>query len=116
MTNLLKELEAVVALRDARIEAARLNDDVLWNDLLEKSESAMDSFICTHHAEIAEALRDARRLDFVERCVHALDWDGDGMKMVIVADDGSEHKADTYRQAIDAAIDAMHNSAREVGE
>ena len=50
-----------------------------------------------------EDVRDAERLDFVEACVHALDWDGDGMKLVIVAHDGSEYKADTYREAIDKA-------------
>ena len=73
MTNLLKELEAAMR----------------WGF----HGNARD-FLRTHHAEIAEAVKDARRYRWLKKNDNAY----------LLAED-----------VIDAAIDA-HNSAREVGE
>jgi hypothetical protein len=85
MTNLLKELEAVV---DRAIRARCENDDGL---LIDAGFDAMD-FLRTHHAEIAEAVKDARRYRWLKKNDNA------------------------YLLAEDVIDDAMHNSAREVGE
>lgn len=67
-------------------------------------------------AEAAEA--DVRRLDWLDREAHCADWDTAGrevMKRVIQADDGTESCADTWREAIDAAIAAQQAEGEDRG-
>lgn len=57
MTDLLKELEAVVALQAARILVMGVNIP----SARRAAESAALRFVTTRHAEIAEAVRDAAK-------------------------------------------------------
>jgi hypothetical protein len=70
---------------------------------------ACEDFVDTHHAEIAEALKDARRYQWL-RVSANVSWNGYVEWQNLVA-------TDAERADMDAAIDAaMHNSAREAGE
>lgn len=111
MTELLRELEAVVGRMEA-IKAANWDVDTAE---LSATRIAVIDFVHDHHAEIAEALKDKVRMDWIERQLHMLTWNDNAEHVAIRAEDGADGIGDSWREAIDAAIDA-HNSAREVGE
>jgi hypothetical protein len=92
MTDLLKELEAVVAGLDE------------CTDGVAESHYKALRFLRTHHAEIAEALKDARRMDWLER------------NAINITLDGRLHRVMQIGTARDSIDTAMHNSAREAGE
>lgn len=96
MNDLLKELEAVVV--------------VMRKGSPRQAIDAFD-FLSTHHAEIAEALKDARRYRWLKQ--NATEQTGE-------YGEAAQLYFGTYRAGpleLDAAIDAaMHNSAREDGE
>lgn len=69
--------------------------------------AAAVNFIRTHHAEIAEALTDARRYRFLRDAEPEKAWDDAYREL------GGCASAKHVDAAIDAAIDAQHNSARE---
>jgi hypothetical protein len=50
--------------------------------------------------------RDAERLDWMESYMHTLTWDDDGRRVCIEAAHGIEGVGESWRDAIDAAIDA----------
>jgi len=94
MNQLLKELEAVARL---------IRKDDEWNAMREGY-----ALLRTHHAEIAEALKDARRYRAARECAGSVGiYQGspslDSGVSLLLGDDA------------DAAIDA-HNSAREAWE
>ena len=114
MTELLKELEAVVLLADKVQQCSSQENIAAFTKSAAKT-------MYLHHAEIAEALK-------TKVCEWTQDeWDGSwdtvcGNKHQFI--DGSprdnEHTFCPYcggtLETVDVAIDAMHNSAREVGE
>jgi hypothetical protein len=146
VTDLLKELEAVVGL-DARATPGKveLHTSYSWRrimadhwqsflvpgtdtdrhpnmDSVENAQFvvALVNWYRTHHAEIAEAVKDKARLDWLERFI----LDGGFAHMyceglsVELDHPTWDHVKLGYeiRDAIDAAIDAQHNSAREGGK
>lgn len=110
MTNLLKELEAVVRLQ------ADFDNASGWEE--EQTRGASEdisavNFLRTHHTEIAEALRDARRYRWL-REAHESESPKYGLWHVR---DYQGEPISNLSPSLDFAIDAaMHNSAREVGE
>lgn len=141
MTELLRELEAVVGLADKATpgpwvaNGGELATDLYWANgsmtadaLAEFADGLSDppnapfveaavNFLRTHHAEIAEAVRDARRYRWLRDEAHKephtrsvgiyCEW---GSNCDLSSIGGTDADVE-----IDAAIDA-HNSAREVGE
>jgi hypothetical protein len=107
MTELLRELEVVVrALESQRtmLSEKEFPTARYWS---REVDTLSSSLVRTHHAEIAEAVKDARRYR------HLRDW---GVPELCIAVNASPSYAGGETDAaIDAAIDA-HNSAREVGE
>jgi hypothetical protein len=56
--------------------------------------------------EVAELRKDAERLDWLDARAHCADWvEGEPTKRVIRAEDGQVHTGDTWREAIDAAME-----------
>ena len=123
MNNLLKDLKAVALLADKatpgewvttvghHVKQAHGVMVVAKNEL--RGEVAqhnaayiatLHNFIRTHHAEIAEALKDARRMDWLER------------NAINITLDGRLHREMQIGTARDSIDTAMHNSAREDGE
>ena len=65
---------------------------------------ALVNWFRTHHTEIAQALKDARRMDWLER------------NAINITLDGRLHREMQIGTARDSIDTAMHNSAREDGE
>ena len=126
MTDLLKDLEAVALLADKATPgewAASIGHHVkqiggvIVADPCERRGpqaqhnaeyiAALSNLFRTHHAEIAEAVKDARRYRMTRHKLTCGKLTVDEELSIIGAKDG---------QAFDATIDAMHNSAREAGE
>lgn len=56
--------------------------------------------------EIQALRKDAERLDWMANVAHCADWvEDEPTKRVIRADDGAEFQGDTWRAAIDAAME-----------
>jgi hypothetical protein len=108
MTDLLKELEAVVRAYNAS------------NDADAEDKALM--LVLTHHADIAEALRDAALWRYL---VRENNKGGRGAFRIVWFDEGDDGFITTDGVSVDGkdeqaiirvVSDAMHNSAREVGE
>jgi hypothetical protein len=117
MTDLLRDLEAAVAIdRDKRILSSE-GEGRSADALLRKFQSRAGDFIRTHHAEIAEALKDARRYRWLRD--HSV---GQWQYPICVSQertfrDDMRYVGPLIGAGLDQAIDAaMHNSAREAGE
>ena len=109
MTELLKELEAQSKfLRKAAAEIAAAGHAGWGNTCLQAAE-ALD----THHAEIAEAVKDARRWCHARKILPVEYIEGSQREFESYGLPGSEEENIAADNAIDAA---MHNSAREAGE
>lgn len=129
--SLLDELEAVVRLSELATPGPFVVDD--WGDVTANGEDVVAriatnyvedepdanllasavNFIRAHHAEIAEALKDMARMDWL--CSDEVHWieiqsNPRGDYVYVGTDDRTP-----LRRKIDAAID-VHNSAREGGE
>jgi hypothetical protein len=129
MTNLLKDLEAVALLAEKATPGkwrCRPEDGVVilggncggfsiehCPDASSNAKliTAAINFLRTHHAEIAEALADARRWREVKRLT-GKSVGGRGVAFEMHFEPLSI-KGGTLTDYIDAAIDAQHNSARE---
>lgn len=94
MTDLLKELEAVAGLCD---KAGAMMPGEDGNAAIAEAETAATNWVITHHAEIAEASKDAE----IGRAYLRWYASAKGYRNVI---------ADSAHEAI--TIDALHNSAR----
>ena len=71
------------------------------------------NFLRTHHATLADmakrmeaAERDVARIDWLESKAHMLTWNDNAEHVAIRAEDGAEGTGESWREAIDAAIDA----------
>jgi hypothetical protein len=110
MTDLIKELEAVVGKKcdfEGMTGTAKQMDRAIGD-----ASHAAYMFVYHHHAEIAEAVKDARRYRLVRGSTNNEGfWIAHGPVGFL-----SRWTGDNADIQIDAAIDAMHNSAREVGE
>jgi hypothetical protein len=106
MTELLKELEAVVGDLSKDSPAPRFAGAL---------EIRCANFLRTHNAEIAEALKDARRWLYVLNNAEWIRDEDDTLMAIRLPPLTDLSSKGTRRDAIDTAIDA-HNSAREVGE
>lgn len=56
-------------------------------------------------AQVAELIKDKARLDWLESECHTITWTG-STPTIVRGEDGLEFQADTFRAAIDAAIEA----------
>ncbi|THD06163.1 hypothetical protein [Rhodanobacter lindaniclasticus] len=121
MTNLLKDLEAVALLAEKatpgdwvwRRDAGK---PMLINGLMFGGDGpdgqpndaafiiALVNLFRTHHAEIAEAVKDSARMDWLE------------CNAINITLDGRLHRVMQIGTARDSIDTAMHNSAREDGE
>ena len=133
MTDLIKELDAVALLAD-RLD--QLSDAVAkqqWNEFSMRvpAEPARDAdlvlasvarFIRTHHAEIAEAVKDAALWRYM---VRENNKGGRGAFRIVWFDERDDGFTTTDGVSVDGkdeqaiiriVSDAMHNSAREGGE
>ena len=109
MTDLLKELEAVVErIRADSTEVRKVGIDPERERHIKR---AAVNFIRTHHAEIAEAVKDARRYRWL-RQAHESESPKYGLWHVR---DYQGEPISNLNPSLDFAIDA-HNSAREDGE
>ncbi len=119
MTELLRELEAVVS----RMEAIKVANWDVDTAELSATRIAVIDFVHDHHAEIAEAVRDARRYApclWIQDCYDG-SWDtACGNKHQFTHGDTSDnlylHCPYCGGRLIEPNDDAMNNSAREVGE
>jgi hypothetical protein len=122
MTDLLRDLEAAVAIdRDKRILSSE-GEGRSADALLRKFQSRAGDFIRTHHAAIAEALKDAALWRYL---VRENNKGGRGAFRIVWFDEGDDGFTTTDGVSVDGkdeqaiiriVSDALHNSAREVGE
>lgn len=107
---------------DAMVAAGRITQE-LADESLALADGPIEltgtTTIRTHHAEIAEAVADARRW----KCLRGQLALGRGDVFGVMADAIPDNATDTVDvieplidAGMDAFIDAMHNSAREAGE
>lgn len=138
MTDLLKDLEAVTLLADkatpgewrawddldgdyAKVEGSPDGPNIANTGRLGWPEAkynaayitALSNLFRTHHAEIAEALRDARRWRHARKILPVEYIEGSQREFESYGLPGSEEENIAADNAIDAA---MHNSARENGK
>lgn len=89
----------------------------LWDEI--HAPFSRETFRMSHHdfarhieaavlqsPEIQALRKDAERLDWMDNVAHCADWvEDEPTKRVIRADDGAEFQGDTWRAAIDTAME-----------